>query len=406
MISKKETSILERIFEACVLDRSVLEALPPLSAAGMVEDVIIKTDVEAFNKGVSDFLKTNTGKNLSRQMLLTVIRSSHVLCKNLDDSILAEKIAKFIDLFKACEVKGHTTLKTLYGADSTSLWEPKTIGPITIYAVPRHADQIESLFERCKHQFTEGTDRVVVEHRSMVRDQIKALEVANKAFNTLDLLIAFLLGDSNRTHAAGIMHLRFDPFQRATITSVNGFFGGEEEFQGFRENVNIHDLFSPNLRHGKVASSELISSVMDPVDEIGRKISRAVEWVGEAYIEKNKASAFLKVAVAMEALLKSNEKGVINASIVSTIAEQCAFLLGGDPDDCIEVEDKVKEMYGVRSSIVHSGSSSVDDSTLQDFLDLIRQIIFKVMELKSSLNLKSMSELQAVLKKRKYHGHF
>ncbi|WP_095101748.1 HEPN domain-containing protein [Pseudomonas sp. Irchel 3A5] len=367
--------------------------------------MIKKTDPEAFNRGVSDFLKTNTGKDLSKQTLLTVIRSSHVFCKSSDDSNITEKLLKFIDLFEACKVKAHSTLKTLHGADSTGLLEPKIIGPITIYAIPRHADQIESLFESCKHKFREGTDRVIVEHRSMVRDQIKALELANTAFNTLDLLIAFLLGDRNKTHAAGVMHLRFDPFQRAIITSVNGFFGGEEEFLGFRESVDINHLLSPDLCQGTDVSSGLISNVVDPLDEIGRKISRAVEWVGEAYIEKNKASAFLKAAVAMEVLLKVDEKGVISSSIVSTMAEQCAFLLGRDADDCFEIEGKVKAMYGVRSSIVHSGSSSVDDSLLQEFLDLIRQIIFKVVELKISLNLKHMKELQATLKKRKYRGN-
>lgn len=404
MLSKAEKSILVRIFEACVLDRSVLEALPPFSAAGVVENVIRETDPEAFNKGVSDFLKTNTGKDLSRQTLLTVIRSSHVFCKNHDDTNINKKLLTFVDLFKACEVKAHSTFKILHGADPASLLEPKIIGPITIYAIPRHTDQIESPFKNCKHQFREGVDRVVVEHRSMVRDQIKALEIANKAFNTLDLLIAFLLGDRNKTYAAGVMHLRFDPFQSAIITSANGIFGGEEEFLGFRNNVDIHDLLSTDLYQGTDMSSDLISSVMDPGDEIERKISRAVEWVGEAYIEKNKASAFLKVAVAMEAMLKVDEKGLISASIVSTIAEQCAFILGEDADDCLRIEHKVKAMYGVRSSIVHSGSSSVDDLLLQDFLDLIRKIIFKVVNLKVSLDLKNVKELQTTLKKRKYSG--
>ncbi len=106
----------------------------------------------------------------------------------------------------------------------------------------------------------------------------------------------------------------------------------------------------------------------------------------------------------MEAMLKVDEKGLISASIVSTIAEQCAFILGEDADDCLRIEHKVKAMYGVRSSIVHSGSSSVDDLLLQDFLDLIRKIIFKVVNLKVSLDLKNVKELQATLKKRKYSG--
>lgn len=404
MISKNEKLIVKKIFEACMLDRPVLESLAPFSASGLVTDVIRKTDAKVFDKGVSDFLKTNTGSDLSQETFLRVIRSTQILCKDLDDCSIEEKLSKFTELFKACKVKAHSTLKTLHGADASCLLQPLKIGAITIYAMPRHADQIESLFESCGHNFKGGTTKVVVEHRSMVRDQIKALEIANKAFNTLDLLIAFLLGEKNKTSAAGVMRLSFVPFQQAIVTSASGFFGGEEKSFGFKENVNIFDLLSSEPCQGVGLPLELISTVLNPVDEIGRKISRAVEWIGEAYIEENKASAFVKVSVAMEVLLKVDEKGVISSSIMATMAEQCAFLLGKDVAACIGIEGKVKRLYGVRSSIVHSGTGSVEDSVLQEFLDFIRLIIFKVFDLKVTLNLKRIEELQETLKMRKYSG--
>jgi hypothetical protein len=403
MISKSERSILNIIFGASVLDRSVLESLPPHSAAGTIENVMRKTNPEAFDKGVSDFLKNNSGKDFSRRFFLMLIRSSHVYCKETDDNDIAERLSKFIELFKSFEVKPHSTLKTLHGVDINSIIDPIKIGPITIYETSRHGDQIVSLFDGCEHHFN-GVGKVLVEHRSMARDYIKALELANKAFNTLDLLIAFLLDGRNKTHAAGIMHLRFDPFQRAIITSANGYMGDDDESFGFRENIDISDLLSYSTCQSGSLSSALISIVIDPTCEIERKISRAVEWVGEAYIEKNNASAFLKVAVALEVLLKVDEKGVISSSIVSSIAEQCAFLLGEDANDCLKIEGKVKELYGVRSSIVHKGSSSVEDSLLQIFLDLIRQAILKIVELKTLLDLKEIKELQSALKRKKYGG--
>ncbi|QCC92438.1 hypothetical protein E7735_16470 [Enterobacter cloacae] len=135
-----------------------------------------------------------------------------------------------------------------------------------------------------------------------------------------------------------------------------------------------------------------------------RTFPRGVEWLGEAYIEENKASAFIKVAVAMEALLKIDEKGIISSSIMSTIAEQCAFLLGEDVNDCIEIEEKVKKMYGIRSKIVHSGSNSVEEYLLEEFLEFNRRVIFKITELKVKLNLKNMKELQDIIKGKKYSG--
>lgn len=404
MFSKKETSILKRLFEACVLDRAVLESLPPCSASGMVENVIKKTDPQAFDKAVSDFLNSNTGKDLSREFFLIVIRSSHVMSKDLDDRNIAAKLVNFNDLFKGCEVKPHRTINTIHGADSNSLLDPIKIGAITIYTIPRHIDHIESLSRFSKHNFEAGNTRVIAEHCSMVRDHIKALEVANKAFNTLDLLIAFLLGDRNKTNAAGIMRMSFVPFQDSIITSSNGYFGGKDKKFGFKESVNVFNLLNPDSCRDAGITSRLISIVMCPDDEIGRKISRGVEWLGEAYIEENKASAFLKVAVAMEALLKIDEKGIISASIMSIIAEQCAFLLGKDVNDCFEIEEKVKKMYGIRSKIVHSGASSVEESSLEDFLDFIRLVIFKITELKVELNLSNIKELQDIIKKRKYSG--
>ncbi|EKS9201074.1 hypothetical protein PUZ01_002544 [Enterobacter cloacae] len=404
MISKNETSILKRIFEACVLDRSVLESLPPCTASGMIENVIKKTDSQAFDKAVSDFLNSNTGKDLSRDFFLIIIRSTHVMSKDLDDRDIAAKLENFNDLFKGCEVKPHRTIKTIYGADSNSLSEPIKIGSITIYTIPRHIDNIESLFGFSKHRFENSNTKVIAEHCSMVRDHIKALEVANKEFNTLDLLIAFLLGERNKTNAAGIMRLSFVPFQDPIITSTSGYFGGGVENFGFKKSVNVFDLLTPDPCKDAGVTSNLISFVLCPDDEMGRKISRGVEWLGEAYIEENKASAFIKVAVAMEALLKIDEKGIISSSIMSTIAEQCAFLLREDVNDCIEIEEKVKKMYGIRSKIVHSGSNSVEEYLLEEFLEFNRRVIFKITELKVKLNLKNMKELQDIIKGKKYSG--
>jgi hypothetical protein len=79
----------------------------------------------------------------------------------------------------------------------------------------------------------------------------------------------------------------------------------------------------------------------------------------------------------LESLLIGNEgKGpyATTGSINQRIGERVAFLLGDDFGSRVHLERTAKELYGLRSAIVHSGES-VTQENLTQMDDLVVQVV-------------------------------
>jgi hypothetical protein len=85
----------------------------------------------------------------------------------------------------------------------------------------------------------------------------------------------------------------------------------------------------------------------------------------------------VNLAIALESLLIGQEgKGpyATTGSINQRIGERVAFLLGDDFESRVYLEKTAKELYGLRSAIVHSGESVTQDDLAQ-MDDLVVQVI-------------------------------
>ena len=129
---------------------------------------------------------------------------------------------------------------------------------------------------------------------------------------------------------------------------------------------------------------------------------RCAEWTGQALSDPNAASAFVKAAIALEVLFKTDEKGVITPSIMAQIAESCAFVLGDSAARAAEVEREVKRLYGIRSSVVHSGKDSVASSDLNAFIQLSRNVVLALLSNKEFEDVDSMIKIGDIFKRKKY----
>jgi hypothetical protein len=139
--------------------------------------------------------------------------------------------------------------------------------------------------------------------------------------------------------------------------------------------------------------------------EFEKHIIRCAEWTGQAIADANAASALVKAAIALEVMFSRNEKGVITPSIMAQIAESCAFLLGNEQISPLEVERDVKHLYGIRSSIVHTGKDSVEETDLNRFLQICRSVLFMLLSKEEFVDIKTMDELADYFKRKKYSFH-
>ncbi len=90
--------------------------------------------------------------------------------------------------------------------------------------------------------------------------------------------------------------------------------------------------------------------------EKAEKIRLASQWLFDSHSGKNELLSFVQTVVALEILL--GEKAVSDQiGIGELLGNRCAYLIGKSHSQRSEILDDFKEIYGIRSKIVHRGKS-------------------------------------------------
>jgi hypothetical protein len=139
---------------------------------------------------------------------------------------------------------------------------------------------------------------------------------------------------------------------------------------------------------------------------IERKIKIAVNWIGKSLKNNNIDEAFLYLFLGIESLFSRDDKELISSSIVNHISEIVAFLNSDSPIDRINISQKIKILYGKRSSLVHTGVCNVLEEDYYDLLYFIKTAIEKLFLLKNDKinSIKNSTELQNWHNKIKFSG--
>jgi hypothetical protein len=88
-------------------------------------------------------------------------------------------------------------------------------------------------------------------------------------------------------------------------------------------------------------------------DDFSRKIYRAITWLGRGICASTGSEQFTSYVIALESLLIHRE-----TRKRATLAERVAVLLAGTPQEYDELLRKTKELYDLRSGIVHGGKKA------------------------------------------------
>lgn len=136
-------------------------------------------------------------------------------------------------------------------------------------------------------------------------------------------------------------------------------------------------------------------------NELEERIMKSIEWVGKAYGEEDESVALLEISFAFEALLKNDEKAIINPSIVASLSESYAFINGENADERIELEAKFKKFYSERSGMIHGGKEKFTNASINPY-EMITKTIRNVLINPKFCNCKNLSELASLFKKMKY----
>lgn len=123
---------------------------------------------------------------------------------------------------------------------------------------------------------------------------------------------------------------------------------------------NIRDLSTPERVAKVYADLEKIRRVLSSGSR-GETIRRAARWYLDSFVGSNELLAYVQAAVCME-ILFGEDKYAGTLSINDVISNRCAYLIGRDHKEREDIIAAFKEIYRVRSLIVHKGKSRLAQS--------------------------------------------
>lgn len=100
-----------------------------------------------------------------------------------------------------------------------------------------------------------------------------------------------------------------------------------------------------------------------------KRIQLASKWLFESYCGRDALQQFIQAAVAIEILLGDGEAPK-DISLNTLMANRCAYLVGRTPQQRDELVDEFREIYKVRSKIVHTGKSRLSTAESKLFFSL------------------------------------
>jgi hypothetical protein len=191
--------------------------------------------------------------------------------------------------------------------------------------------------------------------------------------------------------------------QKQIITQLKG--------TGFYRQPEVGKLISKGLEQSQL---ELISELMLKAEHsrshLENKLLDGIHWLGESTKPDTNRARFVKIGVALEALIggepKKDEMLQVRG-ITAMLAERAAFIAGKSLDDRLAIDRSVRRHYGTRSEIVHGDKRYVpltDIDDIDEFGILVRCVALALLEKLDELGdkLSTVKKLEEWVKTQRY----
>ena len=315
----------------------------------------------------------------------------------------AHDVNHFFSLLISAPLKEFSVSREIFGVRVDNMKAPVKLGEFSIHTPTSHPQLVESR----KRFLAEDDDDLwfgpepscLVEWRAHAREQTKAVEDADRQFEVFENFLRFMLGLSSR-YEVGILNYQGLRAARAYVYSTDGASGTSASNHGAFEELPIcHPWFTDHNNGNHYAWC--LASLLSP-NKFQQRLRLAIEWIGQAISEAAPQSSFLKAAISLEIIFTHNEKSIINPSILSQISEGTALLLGSNAQERLNLEKEAKRLYGLRSSIVHSGNTHISNSDREKMISLASTVARKLLICEELTQLTSVDQLYQLIKEAKY----
>lgn len=363
---------------------------------------LVGEDRKQFQTSIDDLLnslpdvKGTVSRKLVIEKLIPLIRER----KANGDLFSSAEAGEFKQTICDLPLQKYRVLRPIYGVEMAPDAAPVRFGDFQIDFGRRllHSNQDSTLLASVLKP--EDQSRIFIQCSVAARDTTLASQLADALFYRFELIFRFLIGSRTDWVEVGIVNHKGAQMRNRFVFSEDGrSVAHESSWKGAMQPFIFGDPRFPSPPPPHIRLFELITR---PNNEFEKHIIRCAEWTGQAIGEPNEAAALVKAAIALEVLFSANEKGLITPSIMAQISERCAFLLGNDTKSAVEIEGEVKHLYGVRSSVVHSGKDSVDSRDLNEFIRICRHVVILLLSDDAFTGMDNMARFADYFKGRKY----
>lgn len=274
------------------------------------------------------------------------------------------------------------------------------LGPFKIFRPQNHVEKLSNILERSVHDKIEDLPEYLIQADVRARTSNAAQKIADEMFENFEHCIRFIMGSQNDKIEIGIHNYTGTRFSENYVFHNENYIGGVSGIKDFREAIDFSNPYFSEPHTFQKLIWENYNS--DNLSELKKRIMLAIDWAGQAYLEKTPSSAFLKSAIALEILFTPDKNTPMSPSIQASISETVAMLCGKNIDERISIEKLVKKLYGIRSSVAHAGRNDIANQDLADIFALTRESIMKIICTPQFYNLYSLEKLREHFKSLRY----
>ena len=187
--------------------------------------------------------------------------------------------------------------------------------------------------------------------------------------------------------------------QRQFAAQWTGFGVGQPE-------LRKHILSKLDQRQLELIN-KLILKPEESNSDMENKLLDGIHWLGESTKPDTNRARFVKVGVALEALIggepKKDEMLQVRG-ITAMLAERAAFIAGKDLDDRLKIDKDIREYYGMRSRIVHGVKINIQLRNIDSFGMLVRRVALALLGELDELGdkLSTVDQLESWVKTQRY----
>jgi hypothetical protein len=317
-----------------------------------------------------------------------------------------EDVSSFVKKLNDERIKTFSVFRDIHGIVLNSPTSPLLLGGYTIYDFASQKEFIKSRIDSKIDSFPQiwfnDDTEYLIEWKAEARHFEKALEIADEHFERFELILRYVLGSATNRFEVGVLNYQGWRHRKACILSDRGELSSSSTLHGPIEPIQLDAPYFVNEDNGYQTVWGFTTKTN--LNEFQKRIMLAVEWIGQSMADPSPPSAFIKAAIALEIIFTPSKKAIITPSIVNQISESIALILGSSVDKRLKLEKRVKDLYELRSKIVHSGNKDINPADYKTLLEIARSVIIKILTSDKLNSVKTVEELYNILKIFKYSG--